>query len=246
MGTTRADYVGNTLEFFDDATHERVDRLAPVVFADDFMGADVVIPAAGSAESGTKWVKKIVGAAPPTLGVKADVVNGIVEAALTADSQKQNAEIYWNDEQQLSILQGLVFEARFALSVLPTDVAEVVVGLVGAWADGLDAATYSCFVTCDGSGEIICEKDDNASDQSATSGVTLIADQYCIVRIDCTVPTDIKFYVNGARVATGTTFSWAASAANSKVQPIAGCYKATGTGVGTLLLDYVKVWQNRA
>jgi hypothetical protein len=246
MGTTRAEYVGNTLEFYDDATHERVDRLAPIAFVDDFLGADTVIPAAGSPESGTKWVKKIVGAAPPTLGAVADGVNGVIECALTADDQKQNAEIYFNDELQFSMLQGLVFEARFAASVLPTVLAEIVVGFVGAWADGLDAATYSCFVTLDGSGEIICELDDNAADQSATSGVTLTASQYCVVRIDTTVPTDVKFFVNGARVASGTTFSWDASAANSKVQPIAGCYKVSGAGVATLLLDYVKVWQNRA
>jgi hypothetical protein len=243
---TRAKYNGGVLDYYDNTTHERTARFAPVKFVDDFLGSDVVIPAAASPESGCKWVKKIVGAAPPTAGIVADGVNGLVECALTSASQKQNAEVYFNDELQFSVVQGLVFEARFALSVLPTDVAEAVIGLTSAWADGLDAATYSVFATCDGSGEIICEKDDNATDESATSGETLIASEYAIVRIDCTDVADIHFYVNGNRVAEGTTFDWAASAANSKVQPIFGVYKASGAGVGTLLVDYVKVWQNRS
>jgi hypothetical protein len=130
----------------------------------------VVIPA--TAESGVPWVKKIVGAAPPTVGVKADEVNGILECALTATSEKQNAELYWGDELQWSVRQGLNFEARVKASVLPTDAAEIVVGFISNWADGLDAATYSVFFTLDGSGEIFCEKDDNATDESVTSGVT--------------------------------------------------------------------------
>jgi hypothetical protein len=194
----------------------------------------------------TKWVKKIVGSAPPTLAKVADEVNGVIACTLTSANEKQNAELYWNDEQQLSIAQGLVFEARVKPSVLTTDVAEQVIGLIGAWADGLDATTYNVFFTMDGSGEIFCEKDDNATDESATSGVTLTNADWAILRIDCSNVADIKFYVNGNRVAGGTTFDWAASAANSKVQPIAGCYKATGTGVGTLQIDYIKVWQNRS
>ena len=238
---------GGTDTIIERSTHESMIPFAPVVFADDFLGADTVIPAAGSPESGMKWVTKLVQTAgTPTAAVKADTVNGVVECALDSTSEKQGAEVYMNDELQFSIAQGLVFEARFALSVLPTLAAEFVIGLVSAWADGLDGTTYNVIVTCDGGGLITCEKDDNATDESASSGVTLTASEYAIVRIDCSTAADIKFYVNGARVAGSTTFDWAASAANSKVQPIFGLYKASGAGVGTCLVDYVKIWQNRS
>jgi hypothetical protein len=242
----KAKYASQTLRHFESTTHESVQILAPVQYYDDFLGAATVIPAAGSPESGTEWVKKIVGAAPPTLAVKADAVSGVVEAALTADSQKQNAELYMDDQRQFSLLQGLVFEARFRATVLPTGNAEAVIGLVGDWADGLDAATYSVFVTLDGSGEIICEMDDNATDRSATSGVTLVADEWAIVRIDASDPADVLFYVNGNRVASGTTFAYAATGANAVLQPIAGVYKASGTGVGTLEVDYIRIAQERS
>jgi len=242
--TTRARYNGGLLEYYESLTHERFPVGAPVVFIDDFLGAGVAVPAAASAESGVPWVKKIVGNA--TLAIAADSTNGELSCALDATSEKQNAEAYFNDELQFHVQQGLVFEARFKASVLPTGNAEMVIGLISNWADGLDNATYSVFATLDGSGEIICEKDDNASDESTTSGVTLTNAEYAIVRIDCTDYADIKFYVNGSRVAESNTFDWAASSANSKVQPVVGCYKASGTGVGTLLVDYVKVWQKRS
>lgn len=246
MGSTKAKYIGSQLDYYDAATFERTARFAPVQFSDDFIGAGVVIPAAASAESGVAWVKKIVGAAPPTVVISDDAVNGIVACTLTSTSEKQNAELYMNDNQPFSVLQGLVFEAVFSPSVLPTGAAEMVIGVISAWADGLDNATYSAFVTLDGSGEIFCESDDNVTDASATSGITLVANDLCVVRIDATdYANGIRFYVNGARVAESTTFAWAASAANSKVQPVAGCYKASGTGVGTLLVDKLALWQNR-
>jgi hypothetical protein len=235
------------LHYYDPGmSHETIEVKAPVAFYDDFLGADVVIPAAGSVESGCKWAKKIVGAAPPTVAKVADELNGVVACALTSASQKQSADLYMNDELQFSVRQGLILEARIKQSVLPTLVAESAIGLIGAWADGYDAVTYSAFFTCDGDGEIICESDDNVTNASATSGVTLTNSDWAVLKIDCTDLTDIKFYVNGAEVAGATTFSWAASAANSKVQPICGMYKASGAGVGTLQVDYIKTWQKRS
>jgi hypothetical protein len=92
-----------------------------VQYYDDFIGAgNVVIPAAGSAESGMDWVSKIVGAAPPTVGGKADVHGGAVECALTADSQKQDAGLYHNDQRNFDVRKKAVIDVRFKVSVLPT------------------------------------------------------------------------------------------------------------------------------
>ncbi|NIO43781.1 MAG: hypothetical protein GTO41_28665, partial [Burkholderiales bacterium] len=113
-------------------------------------------------------------------------------------------------------------------------------------ADGYDAITYSAFFTADGSGAIICEVDDNATDSSAASGVTATAAQTKIYRIDFTDVTDVRFYIDGAHVATGTTFPYAATGANAILQPLVGCYKASGAGVGTVQCDYQKIWSQRS
>jgi len=230
--------------FYESTTFESLLIQKPLVVNDDFVGADVVIPAAGSVESGCKWAKKIVGAAPPTVAKTADGVNGLVACSLTADDQKQDAVIYMNDELMCSIAQGAILEARLAFTTLPTVGSVGSFGLWGAWADG--GSAYRVGFEVPAGGLVACESDDNATDTSASSGVTVVAATYYIFTIDCTKQSDIKFYINGNRVASATTFANAASAANAKCQPHVGLYKASGVGVGVISLDYVKVWQNRA
>lgn len=244
--STKARYNGGILDYYESATQERVSRFAPVALYDDFLTPSLVVPAAGSLESGVLWAKKIVGSAPPTVAGVANDTNGTVACTLTSASEKQDAALYAGDQLCFSVLQGLVFEARVKLSVLPTGNGQASIGVTGAWADGHDAITYSAFFTARASGELFCDTDDNATDKDVTSGVTLTNADWAILRIDCVDPADIKFFINGNRVAASTTFGWAANAANSKVQPFLAMYKASGTGVGTLLIDYVRAWQNRS
>jgi len=231
--------------FSDPVTFETFTTNFPIDKKYDFFGADTVIPASGSPESGCPWTKKIVGAAPPTVAVVDDGVNGIVACALTADNQKQDAALHMNDELQFSIAQGAIMECRLKLSVLPSGAGAIAsFGLWGAWADG--GSAYRVGFTAEGDGEILCESDDNATDTSATSGVTVTTDDWKIYRIDCTDQSNIKFFIDGSRVAGSTTFENAASAANSKAQPHVGMYKATGTVVGSIQVDYVRILQNRS
>lgn len=243
--STKANYRGGVATYYDSATQEQTARFAPIALYDDFLNPSLVVPAVGSLESGVLWAKKIVGTPTGVAGVANDT-NGTVACALAATSEKEDAALYTGDQLCWSMLQGLVFEARVKLSVLPTGVGQASIGLTGAWADGHDAITYSAFFTARASGLLMCDTDDNATDNDVTSGVTLTATDWAILRIDATDPLNILFFVNGARVASGTTFGWAASAANSKVQPFIGMYKASGTGVGTITVDYVRVWQNRS
>jgi hypothetical protein len=237
---------GGAAEFYDNTSQERVLSLQGVRLYEDFLNPSLVVPAAGSLESGVLWASKIIGAAPPTVAGVANDLNGTVACTLTSASQKQDAEIYAGDQLCWSMLQGLQFEARVKLSVLPTGVGQATIGVAGAWADGHDAITYSAFFTARASGLLLCDTDDNVTDNDVTSGITLTTADWAILRIDASDPLNIMFFVNGARVAAATTFGWAASAGNSKVQPFLGMYKASGAGVGTLTVDYVRLSQNRS
>lgn len=247
MGKTKCNYsskFGGKQGFYDASTFELYNLAAPKVVDDDFVGADVVIPASGAVESGCKWSKKIVGAAPPTVAKTADGVNGLVACSLTADDQKQDAAIHMNDELMCSIAQGAIMECRASFTTLPTLLSVGSIGLWGAWADG--GSAYRVGFEIPAGGIVTCESDDAVTDTAAASTVTLVAGTYNIFRIDATIQTDIKFYIDGVRVAGSTTFANAASAANSKAQPHAGLYKASGAGLGVLSVDYFKVWQDRA
>lgn len=247
MGTTKAKYdSAGPLRYFDRTTFEHRDVHADIWLKDDFLYPSTVIPAGGSLESGVLWATKIVGAAPPTVALMADAAGGWAQCALTSANQKQNADLYAGDQRVWDLRKGFNFEARVKLSVLPTDVAEIVWGVAGDWADGPDAITYSCFFTADGSGEVFCEMDDNATDRSTTSGVTATNAQTKIYRICADDEAGVLFYIDGTRVASATTFAYAATGANAILQPYFSCYKATGAGVGTIEVDYVAMWQSRA
>jgi len=245
--STKAEWKSNKLGFFESTTHERVMRLAPVQFYEEFLGAYTTIPAGGAAESGCLWAhKQVLTGGTPVTAIKGDEVNGVCQCALDATSEEQEAIVYMDDNRQFSIEQGLIFETRVKIAVLPTLTAEAVFGLCGDYAKGPDNVTYSLFFTADGSGEVFCEADDNASDQSATSGVTATAAQTKIYRIDARDVTDIRFYIDGAHVASSTTFVYAATGANAILQPYFGLYKASGAGLGTIEVDYIRIWQDRA
>lgn len=246
--STKAKWENQILTFYDSALdYEHVLPLAPIQYYDDFLGADAAIPAGGSEESGCEWSKKVVKTAGTvTVAGKADAANGTIECALDNTSEEQEAMLYMGDQRLFKITQGLVFETRVALTTLPTLVAEAVFGLVGDYAKGPDNITYSIFFTADGSGAIVCEADDNATDSSQASGVTVTAGQWKVYRIDCRDVTDIKYYINGARVASSATIPYAATGANAVLQPYFGLYKASGAGVGKLEVDYVRIWMKRS
>lgn len=237
----------NVLEIFDKSTFERVRYDAPLAFYDDFLGAGaVVIPAAGSEESGVFWAKKIVGAAPPTVAGVADAAGGVAACTLTSASQKQDAVLYCGDQRNFDVTKGLVLEARFKLSVLPS-AAEVqtVLGLSDDWIDGPDNASYYLQVGATANGALVYRSKDGVNTVSASAGVTLTTADWAIARIDASDVTDVAFYINGERVNAAGSVAFAATGANAILQPYASMYKASGAGVGTLQVDYVKIWTRR-
>lgn len=246
--STKSKYVGGVLTFFDSATFETTGKLSPLVYNDDFLGAGkLVVPAAGSAESGMDWVKKIVGAAPPTVAGVASAVGGQIACALTSASQKQDAGLYWGDQKGLDITKGLVFEARVRLSVLPSaSGVQAVAGLSSDWIDGPDNNTCYAQFQANGSGLLYYRSFDGTTTKSVSTGVTVTTADWVTLRIDASDATDVKFYVNGAQVSAAGAVNFAATGTLAVLQPYLGLYKASGTGVGTMLIDYVRAWQNRS
>jgi len=237
----------NVLEVFDKTSFERVRYDAPLAYYDDFVGAGaVVIPAAGSAESGVAWTKKIVGAAPPTVAGVADAAGGAIACTLTSTSEKQDAALYCGDQRNFDVTKGLVFEARFKFAVLPSAAAvQTVLGLSDDWIDGPDNASYYLQVGATANGALVYRSKDGVNTVSTSAGVTLTTADWAIVRIDASDVTDVAYYINGDRVNAAGSVAFAATGANAILQPYMSAYKASGTGVGTLYIDYVKIWTRR-
>lgn len=246
--TTRAKFVGGVQTFFEDSGYESVHKMSPIIYRDDFLGAGaLVIPAAGSGESGADWVKKIVGAAPPTVAGVANAVGGNVACALTATSQKQDAVLYWGDQKGLDVTKGLVFETRIKLSVLPSATGvQAVWGVSSDWIDGPDNNTCYMQFGATANGAVLVRSYDGVTTKSAASGVTLTNSDWAIFRIDASDITNVKFFINGAQVSADALVNFAATGTLAVLQPYLGVYKPSGTGVATLTVDSVKAWANRS
>lgn len=234
--TIRSRYRGGNIAFYDNASQETVLNIAPIVFHDDFLG---------NVLSSSAWGTRDTGAA--TEAVVAGAGNGIVALALDATSEVQVAAIDWADQRTLVLNQKLVFEARFRLSVLPTGSVVACVGLCGNYNAAVNTVAESIWFRADGNGVITVEADDTVNETSKiATGITLTTADWIVARIDCTDPTDVRFYINGNAVALGTTFNMN-TVPTLALQPVARIGKeGAATTVGTLQVDYVRVAQNRS
>lgn len=237
MGSTKARFHNGVLEYYDSETHERVDRFAPVKFEDDFLGDAI----------GALWTVVDVSSAGDTAPLLvADGFNGILRMPLDVTSEAQESGLTWGDQRPLVLNQGLIFEARMRLNVLPTLLSEAVWGLASDKNAVADSVATGLWFKADGGGAIVAETDDGTiNNDDVATGITVVADEYAIYRIDCTTPADIHFYINGNRVASGTTFD-ASTDPDVALQPYLHIAKASGAGLGVLDCDYLRVWQRRS
>ncbi len=243
---------GATLTTFDKPTGETTTVNAPLVFIDDFLGKGNVT-FVSTAVGGLEWTKKIVvTSGTAAVAGAASAIGGQISLSLDATSEKQDAAFYWGDQKGLDATKGLGFEARFRLSVLPSaSGVQAIVGVASDWIDGPDNNTCYLEVGATASGALLVRSYDGVTTISAASGVTLLATDWAIVRIDASDVTDVKIFigVNGAVPAQVTTtgqINFAATSTLAVLQPMFQVYKPSGTGVATLLVDYCKTWSNRA
>lgn len=203
-------------------------------FFDDFMGKDGVL----LSESGSEgvWEDVIVGSA--TIGVAADQNTGAASIALTAASEAQDAVLYFGDELiwDIDSLQEIKFRAR--VSVLPTSGSTLVMGVAGDHNLDKDAvAQHAWFKLLDTN--LLVETDDGSTDDDDNdTTVDVVNTDWAVYRIDLRDKSNVKFYRNGTRLLPSSTFDL--SNYSGGLQPYFSLDKASGTSVGTLLIDYVQ------
>jgi hypothetical protein len=237
MGATKAKWRGNQLAFYDSATYETTRPIAPRVLIEDFEGDTL---------NTDKWLYSST-ANEDTQAV--DGGNAVL--TFTGDAtQQESGVLAAGNSLDWDPTKGLIYEARLKLSVLPTSLTEAHWGFLGeAQVDDkqiCSAEDYliDCVFTADGSGIITINCDDNVAgpQHAVATGVTVLNTEFHVYRIDITNIADIKFYIDGVGVATGTTFTLDSLVADT-LQPVALLTKNADAGLGTMLLDYIKVWQ---
>jgi hypothetical protein len=238
------DKSGNALREYDQISQETIARFTAALLDEDFAGAGHLAAFPTIATTGYPWVSKITGAA--TVGVVSNFSGGAAACALTSASAAQEALLYSGDQLNWDATKSATFESRLAVSVLPTDVAEVVFGLRAAWNAVPDSvATYVDFQLL-GSGLVnVRIKDGVSAAQSFSSGVTLAAGAFRNFRIDLVDMNNVLFAIDGVRVSP-PRMTFAATGAAAILQPYFSVYKASGTDVATMQIDSVQLGANRS
>jgi len=249
MSRTRAKFDNQTLGY--RYGEESVMRLSPVQFYDDFIGqyTGASFPGVVDPDTGQRWQTTQTNLNTAIAAVQ-NAANGVVRIIADADNNAEEGTIHFGDNLVFRLNQGLVFECRAALQTLPTTVAGAgvfaIIGLGSARNANPDAVAVNAWFRLQGTADILWETDDNVAvdDDDNDTGVNATAGVYRIFRIDCTDWTTPKFYIDGVLVGTG---NMAALAAPS-VQPFLciGKLAPATTSLGTLDIDYIRVWQNRS
>jgi hypothetical protein len=239
---------GNTRSFYDLNTQESVEPMYPQRLVEDFINTGATIPVQGAPVQGFPWVKRLVlTAGTPTAAFVANAVGGQVQLALDATAEIQEAVVYANDQLTWDLSKGTLFEARAALSVVPSVAGvEAIIGLHSAWVGpGPDNATYYARFQVNGSGVVNCQTKDGVNTLSVPTAFTLTAGVFHVFRIDLSDPTNVVFSIDGVNVGLPSTLTFAAAPPNSVLQPYVSVYKTASAGLATLLLDSVKIGGNK-
>ena len=193
------------------------------------------------------WTVAETGTTPTSLCITED--GGAAKLTLTSTSEAQIACLYLNDVLPLD-LANLQF-VEFVMKVAGIDaVTTLVVGVGNARNDTADSVAVNAWLRMQGSASttaLVAETDDGTTDNDDVATGATLAAVYKSVKIDFTNGvSDVRFYIDGERVAAATTFSLAAITAGQNVQPIVQIQKASGTGVPSVTIAQITTQQRYA
>ena len=86
---------------------------------------------------------------------------------------------------------------------------------------------------------------DGVTQNKLATPTTLVAAAFHVFRVDFGNLSDVRFFIDGVQQNTDGQGAFAATGANAVLQPYFGVYKASGVGVGELIVDDVTIWNNR-
>ena len=213
-------------------------------FEDDFFGGKTYTATVGE---GNWKITDTSATGTPTYASVSPSATG--EIALTFDSanEVQNVCLDFGDKLCFDIDNLVRFEARVKISGAMTSGSSLAFGLQSARNDNTDSTTNNAqfkMVGADSTTLVVVETDDNVNDlDDKATGVTL-ATTYKKFVIDFSGgKSNVKFYIDGARVASSTTFDM--SNATSSLQPFVQIQKTSSANTNAVTIDYVKVVAKR-
>jgi len=210
-----------------------MDNQSMVCFQENFLGG--TLPA--TQEAGSPWdITDTSSAGAPTYVIGTD---GAV-LTLASNTEIENVCLAWGDQLTLDIDDLDHIEFLVKTSATLDTATTIVCGLASARNDDPDAITASAFVKLDGSNVIVAESDDGTNDNDdVATGQSLVAAFRRVVISFAAGKSDVRFFIDGKRVAASTTFDMSNYAAG--LQPYFQIQKTSDSNTDSLTIGYVRV-----
>lgn len=174
---------------------------------------------------------------------------GAAKLTLAATNEEEIVTLYTNDVLPIDLanLQRVEYIAK--VSGIDS-VTTLVFGVADAQNDTEDSVTTNAWFRMQGSAStsnVVVETDDGTTDNDDKATGATLSSTYKKFVIDFTNGlSDIRFFIDGERVASGTTFSMSSVTAGQNVQPFVQLHKASGTGTPAITIAQVTTVQRYA
>jgi hypothetical protein len=204
-------------------------------YCDDFLGHGA-LPAS---QSDSDWLVDDTSSSGTPTYTKGGL-GGEATLAFDNTSEIQNVCLHHGDDLNFDI--DNIVEAEFRVKTVATldATTTVVFGLWSARADDPDAVAANAHFKLAGSNAVVCETDDGTTDNDdKAAGTTLVATYKRFVISFAKGKSDVRFFIDGVPVATGTTFDMSGYSAG--LQPAVQISKTADTNTDSVTVDYVKI-----
>jgi len=212
-------------------------------YVDDFWGADTY----STAGQGSSWaIADTSSSGTPTYAHVSPSATGEIALTMAATSEVENVCLSFGDVLPFDIDNLQRFEARVKVSGCTTGTT-IAWGLATARNDTPGSIANRALFRMTGATSttaVTVETDDATTDSGLIATGATLATVYKEFVIDFTGgKSNVKFYIDGVRVASATTFSLAGFSAS--MQPFFQIQKAANTNVDAITIDYVRVLLKR-
>jgi hypothetical protein len=209
-------------------------------YVDDFFGTSATFPT--SADPATPWLIVDTSAAGTPTYVR-NASNAVL--TMTSTSEVQNLCLSHGDALSFDIDDMLSAEFRVKVTGCTTGTT-ISWGMASARNDtpaSMTALALFQMVGATSTTDVTVETDDNVTDTAPVSSATALSTTFKRFVIDFSNKRDIKFYIDGVRVAQSTTFTMNGYTAG--LQPFIQIQKTSSANTDAVTVDYVKIVAKR-
>lgn len=213
-----------------------------IEFCEDFLGPQTLT--ASPAGSDMWDIADTSSAGTPTYTVGG--IGGEATLAFDSQSEIQNLCLFQSDKLNWDIDTLIDIEFRIKQGQATIDSASsLAFGLASARNDAIDSIASHASFRLIGSNVLVVESDDSVNDNDdVATGASLTNVYQKFVISFAGGKSDVKFYVDGARVAASTTFDMSNYSAG--FQPYVQIQKTADTNTDSVVIDYIKIRSKRA